>query len=209
MSGGIAHLGAFIAAALLVIVVPGPATLFVLGRARGSRRRALLAVAGLVAGDVALITAAGLGLGALLLQWPAALATLRAIGAAYVAWLGIAMLRSASADAAAGAAVDDAGSGRACARSFVPALLLTLGNPKPILFFGAFFPLFIEAGSDAWLPAFWTLGALFELLNIAWFATLLAAVALLRRHAALPSGPWLNRIGGAGLVGCAALVLFA
>ena len=206
---GIAHLGAFIAAALLVIVVPGPATLFVLGQARGSRRRALLAVAGLVAGDVALITAAGLGLGALLLQWPAALATLRVIGAAYVAWLGIAMLRSAAGDAAAVAAADGAGSGRASARAFVPALLLTLGNPKPVLFFGAFFPLFIEAGSHASLPAFWTLGAVFELLNVAWFAALVAAVALLRRHAALPSGPWLNRIGGAGLVGCAALVLLA
>lgn len=209
MSADVEHLGAFVAAALLVIVVPGPATLFVLGQARGSQRHALLAVAGLVAGDVALITAAGLGLGALLLQWPAALTTLRVIGAAYVAWLGIAMLRSASGDAAAVAAADGAGSGHACARAFVPALLLTLGNPKPILFFGAFFPLFIEAGSDGWLPAFWTLGAIFELLNIAWFAALLAAVAMLRRHAALPAGPWLNRIGGAGLVGCAALVLFA
>lgn len=209
MSAGIEHAGAFVAAALLVIVVPGPATLLVLGHARASNRRALFAVAGLVVGDLALITAAGFGLGALLQQWPAALAAMRVIGAAYVAWLGIAMLRTASGEAMPGAGLDAAGSGRACARAFLPALLLTLGNPKPILFFAAFFPLFIRAGDDAWLPAFWTLGALFELLNLAWFAALLAAVALLRRHAALPSGPWLNKIGGAGLIGCAALVLLA
>jgi threonine/homoserine/homoserine lactone efflux protein len=200
----IQHLGAFLLAALLVIVVPGPATLYVLGQARMALPRAMLAVGGLVAGDLLLITAAGLGLGALLQQWPAALLALRIGGAAYVAWLGLAMLRSAPAADAV-----DMPSGTKAGGAFGPALLLTLLNPKPILFFGAFFPLFLAADSSDWLAGFLRLGLLFELINIGWFALLIAGVALLRRRTRLPAGPWLNRLGGLGLLGCAALVLFS
>lgn len=198
---GVQHLGAFMLAALLVIVVPGPATLFVLGQARNAATRAVLAVAGLVVGDLLLITAAGLGLGALLQQWPAALLVLRILGAAYVAWLGVALLRSApSRDVASPPS-------RA---AFGPALLLTLLNPKPLLFFGAFFPLFLSnasADSTDWLAGFLSLGLVFELINISWFAVLIAGVTLLRQHAGLPTGVWLNRLGGLGLLGCAVLVL--
>ena len=195
---GVQHLGAFVAAALLVIVVPGPAMLFVLGQARTAAPRALLAVAGLVVGDLLLISAAGLGLGALLQQWPGALLVLKTVGAAYVAWLGLALLRSApSGDAP----------GQPGGAAFGPALLLTLLNPKPMLFFGAFFPLFLAADSGDWLGGFLRLGLLFELINIGWFTLLIAGVALLRRHSGPPAGAWLNRRGGLGLLGCAALVL--
>lgn len=196
---GVQHLGAFMAAALLVVVVPGPATLFVLGQARTAAPRALLAVAGLVVGDLLLISAAGLGHGALLQQWPGALLALKTVGAAYVAWLGLALLRSApSRDVP----------GQPAGAAFGPALLLTLLNPKPILFFGAFFPLFLAGDSGDWLGGFLRLGLLFELINIGWFALLIAGVTLLRRHSGLPAGAWLNRLGGLGLLGCAALVLF-
>ena len=195
---GVQHLGAFLLAALLVIVVPGPATLYVLGQARTAASRATLAVAGLVVGDLLLITVAGLGLGALLRQWPAALLALRIAGAIYVAWLGLAMLRSAPARNAAQVPPGAA---------FGPALLLTLLNPKPILFFGAFFPLFLAADSGDWLAGFMRLGLLFELINIGWFALLITAAVRLRARA--PAGPWLNRLGGLGLLGCAALVLFS
>lgn len=195
---GIQHLGAFLLAALLVIVVPGPATLYVLSQARTAAPRALRAVAGLFVGDLLLITAAGLGLGALLRQWPMALMTLRFVGAAYVAWLGLAMWRSVPATGAAASTSGDA---------FRPALLLTLLNPKPILFFGAFFPLFLAVDSGDWLAGFLRLGLLFELINIGWFTLLITAAVRLRDH--VPAGPWLTRLGGLGLLGCAALVLFS
>jgi threonine/homoserine/homoserine lactone efflux protein len=195
---GVQHLGAFMLAALLVVAVPGPATLYVLGQARSAVPRAMRAVAGLVVGDLLLITAAGLGLGALLQQWPAALLALRVVGAAYVAWLGLAMLRGA----ASRAAIEPPSAG-----AFGPALLLTLLNPKPILFFGAFFPLFLAADGTDWLGGFMRLGLLFELINISWFALLVAGMARLRRHARMPAGPWVSRLGGLGLLGCAALVL--
>ncbi|WP_457389042.1 LysE family translocator [Roseateles sp. P5_E1] len=199
---GVQHLGAFLLAALLVIVVPGPATLYVLGQVRMAVPRAMLAVGGLVAGDLLLIMAAGLGLGSLLQQWPAALVALRMVGALYVAWLGLTMLRSA----AAPATMEEKSSGKASG-AFGPALLLTLLNPKPILFFGAFFPLFLTIDNTDWLGGFMRLGLLFELINIGWFALLIAGAALLRRRARMPTGPWLNRLGALGLLGCAALVM--
>lgn len=192
-----ASLAAFVAASALVIVVPGPATLFVLDQARVSRRRAALAVLGLAAGDLLLITAAGLGLATLLREWPALLAALRLGGAAYVAWLGLAMLRPAA----------DAHAHAPRRGSFVPALWLTLGNPKPLLFFGAFFPLFIAAGPAPWLMEFWRLGLVFELINLGYFAALVALFTALRRRLPVGAGSAFRRLGGAGLIGCALWVL--
>ncbi|MEJ5999072.1 LysE family translocator [Paucibacter soli] len=186
------QLPAFVTAALLVIMVPGPATLFVLGQARHGARRAWAAVAGLVLGDALLISAAALGLAALLQRWPALLALLRWGGAAYIAWLGLALLRARAGTAAAAAP----------AGGFARALLITLGNPKPLLFFGAFFPLFMRRDGEAgWLAQFYLLGGLFELLNIGYFALLLAAL----RWLPAGTGPWPARLAGAGLLLCALL----
>ena len=193
-----ATLPAFVAASALVIVVPGPATLFVLEQARASRTRAALAVLGLVSGDLLLISAAGLGLAALLREWPSLLVALRVGGAAYVAWLGLGMLRP------------QRGSGEGAVRegkTFSGGLLLTLANPKVLLFFGAFFPLFIAAGQGPWLLAFWRLGLVFEAINLAWFALLIVGFAALRRR--LPAGAQrvFRRLGGLAMMACAALVL--
>jgi len=194
-----AALSAFMAASALVIVVPGPATLFVLERARASRAQAALAVLGLVAGDLLLITAAGLGLAALLREWPSLLMALRVGGAAYVAWLGLGMLkpqgRGGEGSAPRGAA-------------FSGALLLTLANPKVLLFFGAFFPLFISAGAAPWILEFWRLGLVFEAINLGWFAGLIALFAVVRPRLPKGAGAWFRRAGGVGLLGCAALVMF-
>lgn len=198
MSAAPASLAAFVAASALVIVVPGPATLFVLDQARASRRRAALAVLGLAAGDLLAITAAGLGLAALLHEWPAWVAALRLVGAVYVGWLGLGMLRPVAATAVAPAS----GCG-----SFVPALWLTLVNPKPLLFFGTFFPLFIAAGRSPWLVEFWRLGLVFELINLGYFAALIALFAALRRRLPTGAGTAFRRLGGLGLIGCALLVL--
>ncbi|MCU7373509.1 LysE family transporter [Paucibacter sp. O1-1] len=192
---------AFVSAALLVIAVPGPAMLMVLGQLRHSRMRAVAAVAGLVVGDLLLISAAGLGLATLLRQWPLLLTVLRWAGAAYVGWMGWAVLRAAPAAVAAPAA-----------GGFRAALLLTLINPKPVLFFAAFFPLFLGAGPQPWLLGFLGLGLLFELLNIGFYALLIAAAGLLGARlggAGWGAGLWLQRGGGVALLLCAPLVLLA
>lgn len=192
------QLPAFVAAALLVIIVPGPATLFVLSQARHSTRRAWSAVAGLVLGDVLLISAAAFGLAALLLRWPFLLLALRWGGAAYIAWLGLGLLLTRPGSAPRK---------EAPAGGFRRALLITVSNPKPLLFFGAFFPLFIgaQATGQGWLARFYLLGGIFELLNIGYFAALLAALRLWRLPAA--AAPWLPRLAGAGLMLCALLMV--
>ena len=191
----------FLLASALVIVVPGPATLFVAGRAHASTRAAVAAVAGIVAGDVVLIALSGLGVAALVARWPNLLDAVRIVGALYVAWLGVGLLRAPTALAATAAQ-------RAHAGDALRGLLLTLSNPKPILFFAAFFPLFLDPAAASTMQGYYRLGAWFELLNLAWFALLVLAVRRLRRSdalAALPRG-LVHRLAGCGLLLCAALV---
>jgi leucine efflux protein len=200
-----AQFTSFLLASALVIAVPGPATLFVAGRAHASTRAAIAAVAGIVAGDVVLIALSGLGVAALVARWPNLLDAVRIVGALYVAWLGIGLLRTAGAPAATATATT---AQRAHAGDALRGLLLTLSNPKPILFFAAFFPLFLDPAAASAMQGYYRLGAWFELLNLAWFALLVLAVRQLRRSdalAALPRG-LVHRLAGCGLLLCAALV---
>lgn len=192
----IVHLEAFLLAATLVIIVPGPATLYVAGRARHSPGAALRAVAGIVCGDLVLIALSGLGFATLLASWPGLVTAIKVVGALYVIYLGWEMLLS---HAEARAAADD---GRA---GFGKGLLLTLTNPKPILFFAAFFPLFVDpvAGSSA--QGFYWLGLLFQAINLAYFAAVIFAASRLARFAGFSAG--LGRLGGCALLGCGMVVL--
>jgi leucine efflux protein len=206
MSGfahGLMHLPAFVAAAGAVIVVPGPATMLVATRAAASRRSAITTTAGIVAGDVVAITLAGTGLAAVLAQAPGLMHVLRAAGGAWVAWLGIKLLRTNPRSSG-----PDAPTVTQPSNAFVQALGMTLANPKPMMFFAAFFPLFVQPDAGAPLFAFWRLGALFEAINLVWFAGIvLLARAVAGRRAV--GGVALNRLGGLALLGCAALVLMA
>jgi leucine efflux protein len=200
---GAAQFTSFLLASALVIAVPGPATLFVAGRAHASTRAAVAAVAGIVAGDVVLIALSGLGVSALVARWPNLLDAIRIIGALYVAWLGVGLLRAPAAPAGPATAAQRAHTGDA-----LRGLLLTLSNPKPILFFAAFFPLFLDPAAASAMQGYYRLGVWFELLNLAWFALLVLAVRQLRRSdalAALPRG-LVHRLAGCGLLLCAALV---
>lgn len=190
---------AFGVASLLVILVPGPAMLLVLAQLGHSRARAWATVGGLVLGDLVLITAAGLGLASLLRGVPELALALRGVGAAYVAWLGLSELRRPP--GAASPAPVEAGQGLRAA------VLLTVMNPKPVLFFAAFFPLFLPAGTSEVLPGFLRLGAVFELLNFASYGLLITAAGWVRHRWRAPA--WLPRASGLALLGCALLVLRA
>jgi len=200
---GLMHLPTFVAAAGAVIVVPGPATMLVATRAATSRRSAVATTAGIVAGDLVAITLAGAGLAGVLAQAPGLMHMLRVEGAAWVAWLGIQLLRANARrpvpDAAAAARPRDA---------FIQAAGMTLANPKPMLFFAAFFPLFVQPDTDAPLVAFWRLGALFEAINLMWFAGIVVLARTVAGRRAV-GGAALNRLAGLALLGCAALVLMA
>lgn len=203
---GIAQLPAFLLAATLVILVPGPACLYVAGLARHSSRSAGLAMLGIIAGDMVLISLSGMGFAAVVAQWPLLLQLLRVGGALYIAYLAIGLLRAPPppTDGALGTAATHNG-------GFGPALLLTLTNPKPLLFFAAFFPTFIAPSAASTLYSFYLLGAWFEAINVLYFSALIALVARLRHTRALgpTAGARLQTLSGLGLLLCSACVLLA
>lgn len=201
----IRDLTSFMLAAALVIVVPGPATLYVASAARHSARRACQATTGIIAGDLVLITLSGLGFSALVGRWPAVLGAIKLGGALYLGYLGIALVRTRRAIAASPAA-SEPGAGT---RSVLMGLGITLTNPKPLVFFSGFFAMFIDPTTPSRIGSFYALGGIFELINLAYFTTIITVIARLRRTAAferLAAGRF-NLACGAGLILCAALIL--
>ena len=133
----ITNLMAFIIASAAVIFVPGPATFYVVGKANIAAHRAVWSVAGIVAGDVVLISVAGFGFAAIVTCFPIVLELTKYVGAAYIIYLGVGLLRVQPAETTS---LNTQGDRR---EDLLRGFLLTVTNPKPILFFVAFFPLFI------------------------------------------------------------------
>lgn len=204
---GIVNLSAFLLAATMVIAVPGPATFYVAAQAHRSSWEAVCAISGIVLGDMILIAASGLGFAGLVSQWPVLLLAVKLAGAAYLSYLAWELLRSRPSDFSAAeqrpVPVANPGSG------FVKGVLLTVSNPKPLLFFAAFFPMFIQAGTPTPMPGFYALGLLFELLNLSYFAAIILLLGRLRTCPGLErffAGSF-NRISGYGLLLCCGFIL--
>lgn len=199
---GAGLLVSFLIASALLIIAPGPATFYVAAQARISARHAALAVAGIVFGDLVLIGVAGAGFATVALQWPLLIVALKVVGAVYVAWCGVKLLRTRT-------GTHGAATPSPRRRDLLQGFLLTLGNPKAILFFAAFFPTFIDTGSpQPWAVSFYALGVVFEIVNLLYFAVLILLVCLISRGGdARMARIDLNKVSGAGLLICAALML--
>lgn len=189
---------AFSIVALIAIATPGPTVLLAL--ANGSRfglRRSVPGMFGAVASDFVLVGAVALGLGALLAASEFWFSVVKWIGAAYLAWLGLRLLRSKGGlDVAASGAVQADARPRAV---FAKSFLVAVTNPKGYLFCSALLPQFIDAAAPQW-PQYATIAVLFAGLD---FAVMLAyaavgahAIRLLKRRAVL----WLDRCCGAALL---------
>lgn len=133
-------LALFIGASAAVLLVPGPAILFIVARSLEQGTRAgLVSALGISFGTLAHVTCAALGLSALLASSATAFQALKYIGAAYLVYLGIATLRHpASIPNGAASTV------RTNRRLFWQAALVNLLNPKTALFFLAFLPQFVD-----------------------------------------------------------------
>ncbi|MDL2356524.1 MAG: LysE family translocator [Pseudomonadota bacterium] len=133
-----------------IIALPGMDMAFVMATASlGGRRAGMAAVAGIVAGGLCHLLMAGLGVAAILHWWPALFQAMLAGGAAYIAWMGIAFLRSA------GFALPGHATAPVTPRqAFRRALLTNLVNPKAYVFMIAIFPQFLQpAAGPLWLQA--------------------------------------------------------
>ena len=193
---GIADYGAFVVAILVFLAIPGPGNL-ALGTAtgKGGVRGGLAATLGVIAGDQVLMWLAVAGVAALLLAYPAAFAAVQWLGAAYLAWLGVRMLR-----ARPGAApVLHLRAGH----YFRQSLMITLLNPKAIVFYMAFFPLFVDPARHQGLVTFGVMAATIAALTFAYGVVVVGLTHRLaeRLRASPRLTTWLNRVAGTLLVG--------
>ena len=194
---------AFVAASAVLLVIPGPTIVLVLSYALSQGRRvALASVAGVALGDLIAMTASLLGLGALVLASATLFTVLKWIGAAYLVWMGVGMLRHAGASRLS---VPQDRAPVAPRKVFRDAATVTALNPKSIVFFIAFVPQFVDAQA-ALAPQFAILIATFvalAALNALAYALLADGMrATIRKPAVLL---WMERAGGAVLVGMGVL----
>lgn len=189
---------AFVAASTALLLIPGPTVLLVLSYALSQGRRVAVATAGGVAlGDFLAMSASLMGLGALVLASATLFTVLKWIGALYLIYLGIKLLRSPPIPLDAVASPNQMGPRQV----FGHATAVTALNPKSIAFFIAFVPQFLRPEAPL-LPQFAILiGTFVGLATINVFAYAFLANqmrARLRRPSVLV---WLNRAGGTALVG--------
>lgn len=190
----------FMAAALLLNLTPGADMLFVAGTGAAQGRRAgILAALGVGVGCLLHMALATIGLSALLVTSAWAFELVKWVGAAYLVWLGIGLLRRAGpASAPAAASV-------APRRVFWQGVLTNALNPKVALFFLAFLPQFIVPDAPGQAMAFLVLGALFDASGTAVnVGVALLASGMSRRWSAQAggrAGRWLQRAAGVMFVG--------
>ena len=160
---GAANLGLFISAALVLLLIPGPAVLYIFARSVEQGRLAgLVSILGIHTATLVHVAAAALGLSAVLASSALAFSVIKYAGAAYLIWLGLKKIfgRTEAPD------VNVALRAHGHARLFRDGFIVNLLNPKTALFFLAFLPQFVEVerGHVAMQVAF--LGLLFTVLCI-------------------------------------------
>jgi threonine/homoserine/homoserine lactone efflux protein len=167
---GVTDYGAFVVAFTMFLLIPGPGNLVLItSTSKGGLRAGLAATTGIVLGDQILAWLAVAGVAAVLTTYPAAFAAVQWVGAVYLAWLGLKMLLAKP--------------GAAPILNIKPyhylrqAFFITLLNPKSIVFYMAFFPLFIDPVRQQGLLTFGFLA-----LTIAALAFIYGVVATVMTH---------------------------
>lgn len=193
---GIADYGAFVAAIVLFLAIPGPGNLALISSTgKGGVKGGLAATLGVMAGDQVLMWMAVAGVAALLAAYPAAFNAVQWLGAAYLAWLGFKMLLAKPGDAPILHIRPR--------QYFQQALGITLLNPKAIVFYMAFFPLFVDPVHHQGLVTFGAMAATIAALTFLYGL----GVTLLTHHLAerLRANPrisgGLEKLGGLFLIG--------
>jgi len=167
----------FVAASLVVLLIPGPGVIYVTARSLSQGQRAgLVSVLGLSAGALVHVAAATLGLSAILLTSASAFGVVKALGAAYLIYLGIRILLAR-----------ESGNGRAAlsrrslCRLFADGFLISVLNPKIAIFFLAFLPQFVEPDRGPVQQQILLLGLLYVAIAIVTDGTYALLASRLRR----------------------------
>ena len=193
---GMTEPGAYVLAVIVFLAIPGPGNLALLtSTAQGGLRGGLLATLGVIAGDQVLIWAAVAGMAALLLATPVLFGLLQWAGALYLGWLGLRLIRHAR--SGVGAIRMSAG------RYFSQSMLITVLNPKAIVFYLAFFPLFIDPQHHRGVLTFAAMALIAAMLTFLYGLVLCSAATRLSGHFGQRPGlgVWLNRLAGLVMIG--------
>jgi threonine/homoserine/homoserine lactone efflux protein len=193
---GISDYWAFVAAVLVFLALPGPGTFALLNAtAKGGFRAGAAATFGLIGGDQVLMWLAAVGVAAVLQANEALFKGLQYAGAAYLAWIGMKLLF-----AKAGADYPISLRPGHFARQ---AFFITLMNPKAIVFYMAFFPLFIDADQHRGFATFAAMAGTIAIITLAYCLTLCAFANAIservRAHRRLSL--LLQRVAGVALIG--------
>ncbi|HEY7002921.1 MAG TPA: LysE family translocator [Gaiellaceae bacterium] len=155
-------LAVFIASALVLLVIPGPAVLYVVAQSVSRGRLAgIVSMLGIQAGGLVHVAAAAAGLSALLMRSAVAFNAVKFAGAAYLVFLGVRRLLGSDRDQAPGARPE-----RSLRRLFGQGVVVNVLNPKTALFFFAFLPQFVDVDRGSVALQIATLGLVFILLAI-------------------------------------------
>ncbi|MDK0521684.1 leucine efflux protein LeuE [Streptomyces sp. ML-6] len=202
---GVTDLPTYLAGLLLIVLLPGPNSLYVLSvAARRGVRTGYVAAAGVWTGDTVLMTLSALGVSSLLRTNPVLFAVVKFAGAGYLAWLAVGMLRAAvtmwrerhrKAAEPAGEG-DGAGSGVGAPapmeRPYRRALVVSLLNPKAILFLISFFVQFVDPDYAYPALSFLVLGTLLQIASALYLSMLIFGgtrlAAAFRRRKRLSAG---------------------
>ena len=159
-----ASLALFVSAALALLLIPGPAVLYLVGRSiEHGRRAGLVSVLGIQAATLVHVAAAALGLSALLASSALAFSVVKLAGAAYLIWLGLQKLLGRPAVVSSGDTPPDTpGLARLMRDGFVVNLL----NPKTAIFFLAFLPQFVDVSRGQVATQIAVLGVLLAALGL-------------------------------------------
>ncbi|WP_028448620.1 leucine efflux protein LeuE [Chitinibacter tainanensis] len=175
---GITDLWAYLLGTVLIILAPGPNSLFALTTAATRGRAAGFAAAGgIVVGDFILMLAAALGVASLMQTHPVAFDAVRYLGAAYLMYMGGKILWSQlrPQSATPSVASDTAPVAYRPQQAFKTALGISLVNVKAILFFMAFFPQFVDPHYPQVWHTFTALGLIVQLVSISYLTILILA----------------------------------
>jgi len=152
----------FVSAALLLLVIPGPAVFYIVGRSVGHGRAAgLVSALGISAGSLVHTAAAAVGLSALLMSSAVAFAAVKYLGAAYLIYLGVQKLRHEESFEPSAEAPRVK-----LSRIFAQGIVVNVLNPKAALFFFAFLPQFVDASRGHVAAQIFFLGVLFAVLGV-------------------------------------------
>ncbi len=193
---GVADYWAFVAAVIVFLAIPGVGNLAIItSTGKGGSAGGLAATLGVIVADQILMWLAVAGVAAVLGANPAIFGLVQYAGAIYLAWLGGRMLLAKPGDRP----VLDLQP----RRFFRQAMLITLLNPKAIVFYMAFFPLFVDPARHRGLATFAVMAVTIALLTFVYCVVVIALTrfAADRMRASPRVAVWLNRVAGTMLLG--------